>query len=397
MKVLYFVLSVSFFLFQNIELHACPICTLIMTGSFILGEILSIDVLYIGFLISCIIVSSSDWLIYLYDKKIYFNFLKKIDNFQEIITDKTNKKLVNIVKLKFILSRYILISIFYFINYYLVYKISSKYNINYISLYKGLFLGFLFAFFGIKLSNFLTKHNVKIIRFQKTILLLLSFLIFIFFTKVLYFNVNDYAKYYNINNTKINNLKEEKNLLIIITGASGSGKTTVANLLSEKMHINRIITHTTRQLRPMEKNGIDYFFITKDKFKEMIQNNEFVEYSNHFDNFYGLAKKDINTKDNDLILVVNEKGAFKISQNLDVNYIIIYLDVSSKEMRRRILSRDSKINKKELENRIKAINEDKILNNIKNKKIYKVSTDNLNEQQVFQKVKDIILSTKNAK
>merc|ERR1712080_817191 len=76
---------------------------------------------------------------------------------------------------------------------------------------------------------------------------------------------------------------------VVISGTSGCGKTTIKNLLLNRYNLKFSVSHTTRQKRMDEEEGVDYFFITKDKFTKMIQENKFLEYNYYNSNYYGVS------------------------------------------------------------------------------------------------------------
>src|SRR3989339_783825 len=97
----------------------------------------------------------------------------------------------------------------------------------------------------------------------------------------------------------------DKGLLVIISSPSGGGKDSVINAILKKIpNSARLLTTTSRQPRPDQKEGIDYHFISLKKFKEKIKRDKFVEYNFYADNYYGVEKKVLNKtlKNNDLIL-----------------------------------------------------------------------------------------------
>lgn len=93
--------------------------------------------------------------------------------------------------------------------------------------------------------------------------------------------------------------------MIILVGASASGKTEVAKLLAEKYGIEKMTTTTTRQMRINEINGRDYFFITVEEFKKLDAGNCFVETTYYNNNYYG-SNKDQIAKNRSI--VVDPKG-----------------------------------------------------------------------------------------
>ena len=79
--------------------------------------------------------------------------------------------------------------------------------------------------------------------------------------------------------------------MFIISSPSGAGKTTLVKKISKNKNFFVSISHTTRLPRPNEKNGKDYYFISKNHFKKLIKKGQFLEYAKVFDNYYGSSKK----------------------------------------------------------------------------------------------------------
>ena len=129
--------------------------------------------------------------------------------------------------------------------------------------------------------------------------------------------------------------KRLKNM-IVLSGPSASGKTEVAKLLMQKYGIKRVITTTTRAMRKGEVDGIDYYFVTKERFQEMINEGLFVEYTNYNGNFYGSLKSEV--ADNKVIAIEPNGMRAYIALN-DPHIIVFYLDVCEKVRRERMLMR----------------------------------------------------------
>lgn len=115
--------------------------------------------------------------------------------------------------------------------------------------------------------------------------------------------------------------------VFVIAGAAGSGKTTVAKYLQEHYQMERVITHTTRQGRPNEQDGIDYHFETPASMAKL-HLLESVEYDHHL---YGSSLESLTagwqTGHNDVI-VLDTKGALTYHQKLGNQAVIIFLTVS---------------------------------------------------------------------
>ena len=104
--------------------------------------------------------------------------------------------------------------------------------------------------------------------------------------------------------------------LFIVAAPSGGGKTSLVNeLVKELDEIETSISHTTRQKRPAEKDGIDYFFISEQEFSKMIKNGDFIEHACVFDHFYGTSIDQIDSKLQsglDVVLDIDWQGAQQI-------------------------------------------------------------------------------------
>ena len=96
------------------------------------------------------------------------------------------------------------------------------------------------------------------------------------------------------------------NIMLILSSPSGAGKTTLTKKIQQKYHSFKIsVSHTTRKPRPNEVDGVDYNFISIEKFKELIDQGKFYEYAKIFDNYYGTLKENVDDlfKTNDIIVV----------------------------------------------------------------------------------------------
>ncbi len=134
--------------------------------------------------------------------------------------------------------------------------------------------------------------------------------------------------------------------LFVISGPSAVGKTTVVNyLLKNEPRFSRVITCTTRGIRVNEKDGVDYIFLSKEDFQKKISNNEFAEFSEVYDNYYGVLLKSIqeNMEANDVsILVINWEGFQKVRRSIKNNVTGIFINPPSiEELERRIRMRCS--------------------------------------------------------
>lgn len=135
--------------------------------------------------------------------------------------------------------------------------------------------------------------------------------------------------------------------MLIMIGASASGKTEIAKILISNYNFHKMVTYTTRDMRPNEVNHIDYHFITRKEFLLKQSNSYFIETSNYSGNLYGTAFKDAEVN---RVLIVEPEGANNIySKNLPCT-AFFYLEVPNDIRKARMISRGDNI--KDVERRI---------------------------------------------
>ena len=131
--------------------------------------------------------------------------------------------------------------------------------------------------------------------------------------------------------------------LYIISAPSGAGKTSLVKQLKADMDKLVVsVSHTTRAMRKGEVNGSDYFFVSVDEFKTMIEAQAFLEHAQVFDNYYGTAQKTV--EDNlaqglDVILEIDWQGAEQVRKMLPESVSIFILPPSIAVLKQRLQNR----------------------------------------------------------
>lgn len=134
-------------------------------------------------------------------------------------------------------------------------------------------------------------------------------------------------------------------MLFVVSAPSGSGKTTIVKeILKNNKDIIFSVSATTREKRPGEVEGKDYFFLTMEEFKEKIERNEFVEYERIFDgNYYGTLKEFVDKhlkEDKDILFDLDVFGAISVKKHYPENSVLIFIKPPGKEeVRERLLNR----------------------------------------------------------
>ena len=152
----------------------------------------------------------------------------------------------------------------------------------------------------------------------------------------------------------------KKGGMFILSSPSGAGKTTLVKKISKNKKFFVSVSHTTRLPRPNEKNGKDYFFISKNNFKKLIKKQEFLEHAKVFQNYYGSSKKLVIEKlKKGKNVIIDWRGTRQI-RNKKLNYrllTIFILPPSRNELLKRLIKRENK-NLKTVKKRMKEFKKD---------------------------------------
>ena len=131
--------------------------------------------------------------------------------------------------------------------------------------------------------------------------------------------------------------------LFVISGSSGVGKSTVLKQVQAQMpDLQFSVSATSRPPREGETNGVQYFFVSREAFEEMIEQGAFVEYDFHMDNFYGTLKSEIlnKTAQGNMILDVEPMGAMNVKRIYPQATLIYIAPPSTEVLMQRLCSRN---------------------------------------------------------
>ena len=127
--------------------------------------------------------------------------------------------------------------------------------------------------------------------------------------------------------------------IFVFSGASGVGKSSVLKQVMEaRQDLRFSVSCTTRAPRPGEEDGVHYFFVTKERFEQMIEDREMLEYDAHHENLYGTPKHQL-LGDKHVVLDIEPNGAFQVKRNYPEAALIFVTPPSLEELERRLRGR----------------------------------------------------------
>ena len=180
---------------------------------------------------------------------------------------------------------------------------------------------------------------------------------------------------------------DKENIMVILSSPSGVGKTTLTKKIQQKYKNFKIsVSHTTRTPRSNEVDGVDYHFVSKEKFKELIDKEKFYEYAKIFENYYGTLKSivDETIKENDILFDIDWQGTKQLSKFKNLNLIKIYLITEKKELKSRLIKRNQNTDE-EVKKRFDSFDED-----IKHWNDYDYIIINQHLENCFRQIENII-------
>jgi len=159
----------------------------------------------------------------------------------------------------------------------------------------------------------------------------------------------------------MNNLSG-KPLMLVLSSPSGAGKTTLSKKIQQSDNSFRIsVSHTTRKSRPNEVDGVDYHFVSEEKFKNLLDGKAFYEYSKIFGNYYGTSKSSVDEivkKNCNVLFDIDWKGAQQLSRFKELNLLKIFiLPPNKEELKKRLIARNQD-GEESMKNRLLAYSQD---------------------------------------
>ena len=136
---------------------------------------------------------------------------------------------------------------------------------------------------------------------------------------------------------------DERGILIVVSGFSGSGKGTIMNEIMRKYDNYELsVSATTRNPRPGETDGKEYFFKTVEEFEKMIAKDELIEYARYVDNYYGTPRAYVEEQldaGKDVILEIEIQGALKVKEKFPDTLLLFVTPPTAEELRHRLVGR----------------------------------------------------------
>ena len=151
-----------------------------------------------------------------------------------------------------------------------------------------------------------------------------------------------------------------ENIMVILSSPSGVGKTTLTKKIQQKYQSFKVsVSHTTRLPRSNEINGVDYYFVSVQEFRELIKKNNFYEHAKIFENYYGTSKNEVDKlkSSNDIIFDIDWQGTKQLSKFKNLKFIKIFLTIDKDELHERLTKRNQNT-KEEITKRFNSFEED---------------------------------------
>ena len=174
--------------------------------------------------------------------------------------------------------------------------------------------------------------------------------------------------------------------MLILVGASASGKTEIAKELLKSFNISKVVTHTTRPKRINETNDIDYHFVNKDTFLSLLDKNKFVEHSLYNGNYYGCSKDEIG---DNKVVILDPNGLKAFNKLNDKRIVSVLILTDEKTRYQRMISRGDS-----LENVKKRIENDRISFDMKNidKVDFVVKNEDKSIKEIAKEIYDLYIN-----
>ena len=171
--------------------------------------------------------------------------------------------------------------------------------------------------------------------------------------------------------------------MILLVGASASGKTEIAKCLAKKYHITKAITHTTRPMREGERQDVDYHFVDETKFLDMLEKDLFVEHTTYNGYHYGCSKAEIAV---DKCVILDPQGLKSFQALNEKSLVTFYLEASPKvrEARMRLRGDGEENIQKRLRNDEKAFSPERVASCD-----YTIDSESGSIEQLTDKIVDI--------
>ena len=183
--------------------------------------------------------------------------------------------------------------------------------------------------------------------------------------------------------------KPIKPLMLVLSSPSGAGKTTLSKKIQQSDNSFEIsVSHTTRNPRPNEVDGVDYHFVTKENFQKLLDQGLFYEHAEIIGNFYGTSKssiKKITNNNHNVLFDIDWQGSQQLSRFKELNLVKVFiLPPSKEELEKRLIARNQD-DKEAIKRRMLAYSKD-----IAHKKDYDYVLINDNVENCFNELKKIV-------
>lgn len=182
--------------------------------------------------------------------------------------------------------------------------------------------------------------------------------------------------------------------LVVISGPSGAGKTSVCRALKQHPEVEFSVSATTRRMRDGERDGVDYHFLSRDDFQRRLSENQFLEWATYNGNLYGTPRWPMDAalaRGKTFLVEIEVKGTRQLRERGIEGLYVFIAPPSIAELRRRLVNRGSN-DPVEIEQRVRIAEEELAAarDNVAGRPLYDVTIENVDLDQTIRAVKELL-------
>jgi len=189
-------------------------------------------------------------------------------------------------------------------------------------------------------------------------------------------------------------MSEARGKLVVISGPSGAGKTSVCRVLKQNPNVEFSVSATTRAMREGEQDGVDYHFLSRDDFQRRLGENQFLEWASYNDNLYGTPRWPMDAalaRGKTFLVEIEVDGTRQLRERAIEGLYLFIAPPSIDELRRRLVNRGSN-EAEEIEQRVRIAEEEiaAATSDVAGSALYDVIVENAVLEDTIKRVEELL-------